>query len=143
MLYVNPHPNVTVRLDRCSGERYNYDNGAFISCSGGCEAHFDANIENEYGEYYNPYPNSILSWVHLLPGTEPADELIPIDPEMGPRPNWITVHRNDNTFHDGDGRPVTAWVVNVNPDQPDWHFAAVFSSRKKAAGFVAEILADD
>ncbi len=130
MLYVHPNPNAAVRLDRCGGERYDADNREFVPCGGGCEAHFDANNETEYGDFYNPYPNSILSWINLLPGTEPADELIPSTPRWAfDRLDYV--HRNDTVFHDADGHPVTAWVVRLNPAQPDWHFAVLFSSRKK------------
>lgn len=141
MLYIHLNPTTTEQLDRCTGERY--DEGDQVSCSSGCEAHFDVNGESEYGMFMNPYPNSILSWVGLLPGSSCAEDLVPVDPETGSRPDWITVHYNEDTFLDGEDDLVPVWVVVVNQDHPDTHFAAAFRSRKKAAGMIAELLTSE
>lgn len=136
-MFVQINPTTSLRLERCSGERYMQ--GDFRACD--CEAHFDPNQETEDGELDNAYPNSLLSWVGLLAASLPADDLIAVDPETGKRPDWITVHYNDALFCSPEGEPMAVWVVSLHPAVPDWHFAALFNSRSKAAEFAADSVA--
>lgn len=55
----------------------------------------------------------------------------------------VAVYRNEELFLDGDGEVIPVWVVTLHEGHRDWHFASLFTSRGKAAAFVAEFLTEN